>query len=402
MPTKLLLYAHNGGGLGHLSRQLKIAAFLQAEVGDLSILLLTQSSMAHAFPLPPGTDVVKLPEVLQRKEFVASKALPLPLEDVMQLRQRIMRTTALAYQPEFFLVDYSPLGVRQELLPILRALREAPRKAVIVCGLLDITGPSYIREQWQAVNAMPVLEELYDEIWVYGCQVLFDPIKEYQLSDTVAQKVKFCGYLGVDPPNRSAQAIREEVGVGHGKLVLVTVGGLGRDGFPVFDAYFRALEHIPNELEVHSVLVTGLELPLAQREILRVRSHQIARASSGSRSIRLLDFSPQLLDYLVASDVVVARGGYNTATEILSLGKQAIIVPLDSHTMEQVLRASLLEERDLARVIHPDRFSAELLAEALLCALNAPPILRERLLVAGFDLNGLLQVKAHFLRLLGR
>jgi len=82
MPTKLLLYAHNGGGLGHLSRQLKIAAFLQAEVGDLSILLLTQSSMAHAFPLPPGTDVVKLPEALLGKELLALKDLPMPLEAV--------------------------------------------------------------------------------------------------------------------------------------------------------------------------------------------------------------------------------------------------------------------------------------------------------------------------------
>ena len=402
MPTKLLLYAHNGGGLGHLSRQLKIAAFLQAEVGHLSILLLTQSSLTHVFRLPPGTDVVKLPEVLQRKEFVASKALPLPAEDVMGLRQQIVRATALAYQPDFFLVDYSPLGVRQELLPILRALRESPCKPMIVCGLLDMTGPSYIRNQWQAVRAIPALEELYDEIWVYGCQALFDPIKEYQLSDTVAQKVKFCGYLGVDPPNRSAQAIREELRIGHSKLVLATVGGLGGDGFPVLDAYLGAIQSLPRDLEIHSVLITGAELPSAQREILYHRSDQIARASSGSRSIRLLDFSPQFLDYLTASDVVVARAGYNTVTEILSFGKQAIIVPRDSYTMEQVLRASLLEERALARVIHPDRLAPEPLAEALLAALHAQPLPRQCLAAAGFDLNGLQQVKAHFLRLLGQ
>jgi predicted glycosyltransferase len=43
VPIKLLLYTHNGLGLGHLRRLLKIATFLQAEVGDLSILLLTES-----------------------------------------------------------------------------------------------------------------------------------------------------------------------------------------------------------------------------------------------------------------------------------------------------------------------------------------------------------------------
>ena len=98
----------------------------------------------------------------------------------------------------------------------------------------------------------------------------------------------------------------------------------------------------------------------------------------------------------------MARAGYNTATEILSLGKQAIIVPRDSHTMEQVLRASLLEERALARVIHPDQLAPEPLAEALLSALHAPPFPPQRLVSAGFDFNGLQQVKAHFLRLLGQ
>ena len=400
MPAKLLFYAHNGWGLGHLSRMVKIATLLQAEIHDLSILFLTQSSLVHVLRLPPGTDVVKLPEVLQKGQFAAPKRLPLPFEAVTQLRQRIMRATALAYQPHLLLVDHAPLGVRQELLPTLRALKEAPSKPVIVCGLLDLTGPSYVREHWQAVNAVPILEELYDEIWVYGCQALYDPIKEYELPDTVARKVRFCGYLGVKPPTRPPEAIRQELGVGRGKLVLVTVGGLGWDGFPVLDTYLEALECLPKDLELHSILFTGPELPLEQREILDRRRRQIASRFPWTRSVQLLEFSPRLLDFMAASDLIVARGGYNTVTEILSLGRRALIVPRIAPNLEQLTRASLFEERGLIRMLHPDHLSPRSLAEALLAALDGPPPSRQRLLEVGLEMNGLDEVKAHVLRLL--
>jgi predicted glycosyltransferase len=400
VPAKLLFYAHNGWGLGHLSRLLKIATILQAEIVDLSILLLTQSSLAHAFRLPPRTEVVKFPGVLQNQDGVISKALPIPFEAITQLRQRIMLATALAYEPHLFLVDYAPVGVRQELLPTLRALKDAPNRPVIVCGLLDLTGPSYVREQWRSVNAMPALEQVYDEIWVYGCQTLFDPIREYQLPDTIAQKVRFCGYLGVGPPARPPDAIRQELGAGQGKLILVTVGLPGWDGFPVLDAYLGALECLPKESEINSILVTGPEMPAEQQELLRQRSRRIVSRSPQTRAVQLIEFSPQLLDIMAASDVVVARGGYNTVTEVLSLGKRAVIIPRIAPNREQLLRASLFEERGLIGMLHPDRLSPEALAVSIAAALHAPPLPRQRLESVGLDLGGLHQVKANVLRLL--
>jgi len=400
MPTKLLLYTHNGLGLGHLSGLLKIAGFLQAEIGDLSILLLTESAQAYALSIPPGTDVVKFPGVLKTKDVAVSRALPLPFKDVAQLRERIIQATALAYQPHFFLVDYKPLGVEKELLSTLRILKDKPNKPVVVCGLLDMEESSDVRKRWQKEGEVSALEALYDEIWVYGCQALFDPIKEYQLPDAVAAKVRFCGYLGIAPPARSPEAIRRELGIGQGKLVLVTVGGQGWDGFPVLDAYLRALECLPKDQEVHSILFTGPDMPPEQCDILRQRCHRVASSHPGSPHIRLLEFSPQLLDYMAVSDVIVTRGGYNTVTEILSLGKQAIVIPRISPNREQFIRAALFERKGLIRMLHPDQLSPEALAEALLVAFSAPPLLRQHLEAEGLTLNGLESVRGHFLRLL--
>ena len=46
------------------------------------------------------------------------------------------------------------------------------------------------------------LEHLYDEIWVYGCQSHHDPIREHQFAEAAARKVRFCGYLDIEPRTR--------------------------------------------------------------------------------------------------------------------------------------------------------------------------------------------------------
>ncbi len=188
MPIKLLICTNETFGLGHLCRALRLSSSLQAVIHDLSILILTGSPMIHGFRLPPRVDSVKLPSLSKENQWVyTSKYLPLPFEEVKRLRERIIFETVFAYQPHLLLVDLRPVGVQGELLSTLRALNADQRRTALVLGLRDIVGePELVRARWQDDDAMPILEELYDEIWVYGCQALYDPIKEYQLPDTVA------------------------------------------------------------------------------------------------------------------------------------------------------------------------------------------------------------------------
>jgi len=401
MSLKLLICTNETLGLGHLRRALRISAFLQAGLPDLSILLLTGSSMLHGFPLPPNVDTIKLPSLLKksRREYT-SKHLPLPFEEVKRLRERIILETALAYEPHLFLVDHRPVGVGGELLPTLRALNEGQPKAVSVMLFRDIIlEPERIKAQWQELQAVGALEELYDEIWVCGCQSLFDPIKEYELSNSIAKKIRFCGYLGVERPVASTQETRHDLETAGKMFVLVTVGN-GRDGFPVLDTYLRALEILPKKQELFSLLVGGPDLPEAEQAVVRRRCEEMARIRP-ERPVKFIEFSPQFLEYMAAADLVVSMGGYNTLVEVLSLEKRALIIPRVHLGWEQLIRASLFERLGLIRMLHPDQLSPERMAEALLAALHTPPLSRDRLEAVGFDLNGLHQVKTHVLRLLG-
>jgi predicted glycosyltransferase len=245
---------------------------------------------------------------------------------------------------------------------------------------------------------MQALEEFYDEIWVYGCQNLYDPIKEYRFPDSVARKVRFCGYLDVEPPAASIADTRRALGVGHERLVLVTIGN-GRVGFNVLDAYLRALAQVPEDPPIVSLVVGGPELPADQREIVRRQCE--SGAAPHPRRV-FLDFSPKLLEYMAAADLVVSLAGYNTMMEVLRLEKRAVVVPFADPNQEQVLRASLLERCGLVRTISPAQLSPERMAESVTAALQDRPPTRQRLLELGFDFGGLARMAAGVARLLGR
>jgi predicted glycosyltransferase len=398
VPPRLLFISNEILGLGHLRIALRLSAAIRSELPDAAILVLTAASMIHAFPLPDGVEVVKIPGVLRafgKPGAYRPARLPVPVDDVRKLRERIILETARTFRPDICLVDYRPGGIGGELLPMLRILRR--RGAATILVLRDILDdPALVHERWRVDRGMVALKTLYDEIWVYGCQALYDPVKEYRFPAAVARKVRFCGYLDVEPPGGSADEIRRSLGVGNGRLVLVTVGN-GRVGFPLLEAYLGALEYLPRDLDLFSLIVAGPELPAAQRAVIRQRCD-----AAGSRRVTMVDFLSGFLDYMSAADLVVALGGYNTMSEVVSLGKRAVVVPYADEHQEQVLRAALLDRLGVIRTVAPDQLSADGLADALVAAFRDTPSSREHLRELGFEFGGLRCMTAHVARLLGR
>ena len=402
-PSKILIISNEILGLGHLRIALRLLACIRAELQDVSMLLITASSMAHAFPLPEGLDIIKIPGVTRLEgDLTAYRSLRLPIAfgEVKKLRQRIIWETVRTYRPDLMLVDYRPAGVGGELLSILRSLKRTHKTALVLLLRDILDDPTIVRARWQADQAMSALEE-YDEIWIYGCQNLYDPVRELKLPDTIVRKIQFCGYLDIEPPPTARREdIRQKLGVTDEPLVLVTIGN-GRVGFPVLEAYMAALAQLPSDLVLFSLIVGGPELPLQQQEIIERQLH-VSVTQYPCRPVRFFKFLPRLLDYMQASDLVVSLGGYNTVTEILRLEKRAIIVPYTSPNKEQLIRASLLESGGLIRTIHPDHLSPEILAESMLAALHETPPTRQRLQELGFDFAGLNRIKDNVIRLLGR
>jgi predicted glycosyltransferase len=248
----------------------------------------------------------------------------------------------------------------------------------LVLGMRDIEDdPEATRAEWEANGTRALHEEVYDCLLLYGERRVFDPVREYRMSPTAAAKLVPCGYLGGAQPVRSRQAVRRELDTGDRPLIVVTAGG-GGDGFTLLQAYLEALASDSTLCGVHSLVVTG---PLMAR-----RKRDLLRSAAYPDHLSFVEFTPDLVSYLAAADLVVSMAGYNTVCELLSLGVRALLVPRVRPRLEQRLRAERLAERGLARVLLPTDLTPKRLAAAIQATLASPPP-RVRL-----DLNGLARV----------
>jgi predicted glycosyltransferase len=358
--ARILVYSHDTYGLGNIRRMLAIATELAKSVEDASVLVLSGSPMVQGFRIAPQIDYVKLPSVTRTaRDGYATRSLGLAAEDVFELRANLALATVADFRPDVMLVDKKPFGVHNELEGAVYYAKTHLPSTSLVLVLRDILdGPEATRRAWRSGGFTAAIDRFYDRVAVLGTPDIFDMRREYALPPSVCAKLRFCGYIRRPAGNRSRSEVRGELGLSDAEqLVLVTPGG-GEDGERVVRAYAEALPIIHAAVGVRSLIVTGPEMPRAQREQIRCLSRDIP-------GVTIRDFTDDMMSYLDASDLVVCMGGYNTLCEVATLRKRAIVVPRVRPVEEQWIRAQRLAHAGLVASLHPDALTPAMLAEAV-------------------------------------
>lgn len=375
----ILMYSHDTYGLGHIRRTMSIASNLRA--GDVNVLILTGSPIAGRFVLPEKVDFVRIPGMIKKtNDEYQSLSIRIDPEHALNIRTSIILATAQSFQPDLFIVDKEPLGLKKEVLPTLQWLKKYSPATRSVLGLRDIMDDrETVRRDWQHKEVYRHLEELYAEIWVYGRRDIYDAVEEYAIPLPVQEKIHFTGYL----PRRGVSAkvaakTREQFCVQSGqKMVVLTTGG-GGDGFKMMDVYLAMFEAAPLK-GVQSVLVTGPFMPIEQRRELKKRARSLG--------IKVRPFYPRMEELFAAADLVVSMGGYNTICEILSQGTVSLIIPRDTPRKEQLLRAQALKARGLIDCIPWQELVVDGLRDKITGMLDNLDLYR--LPMQGFSLDGI-------------
>ena len=352
---RVLIYSHDTFGLGHLRRCSAIAHALCESNEDLSVLILSGSPIIGSFDFRSRVDFVRIPGVikLHNGEYT-SLTLPMAVDDTFAMRASIIQHTAEFFDPDIFIVDKEPLGLRGELAATLDVLKK--RGAHIVLGLRDVLDePRLLAPEWKRKNAIPALETYYDEIWVYGLPQVCEPLAEIDLPDSLRRKMIYTGYLrrfeGSKPVGQPAFTKTDK------PYILVTPGG-GGDGEILVDWVLRAYE-ADHDLPYASMIVLG---PFMQSER---RSEFIARADALDK-VYAITFEAHMESLAANAVGIVAMGGYNTFCEILSFDKKALIVPRTAPRLEQYIRTSRAEDLGLVSMLCDDGVrAAETMATAL-------------------------------------
>jgi len=336
--TRVLIYSHDSFGLGHLRRCRAIAHALVEAHKDMSVLILSGSPIIGSFDFRTRVDFVRVPGVIKRRNGeYTSLNLNIATEDTLAMRASILEHTAEIFDPDLFLVDKEPLGLRGEVRGTLEMLKA--RGTPLVLGLRDVMdGPELLAPEWQRKNAMPALVDLYDAIWVYGLPQICDPLEGLEVPESVRAKMRYTGYLRRALPQSGPPTPRPF----DRPHILVTPGG-GGDGDQLVDWVLSAYE-ADRSLPHPELVVLG---PFMQ---LR-RQGEFKRRAEALDDVAVLTFDTQPEKLLAEAVGVVAMGGYNTFCEILSFDRPAILVPRARPRLEQTIRAERAQALGLVSML---------------------------------------------------
>jgi predicted glycosyltransferase len=368
---KILMYSHDSYGLGHLRRTLALAeAFVGAET-DTSILILTGSTVSSAFRMSFGIDLVKLPSAVKVASRVYEPSrMSIDFENLKNLRSSLIMSAVKSFDPDAFIVDKAPLGMKREVYPSLEFLHAERPSTLTVLGLRDVMDdPARIRRNWREGGISPAIESFYDTILVYGPRKIYDPLPEYGLSAATLRRCHYVGYVGRASTLEEMSDLEFEPG-----YVLVTTGG-GGDGFNLLKNYLESLRG--PEPAFDSLLVTG---PMMDDASMR----KIERLARGLR-VRVMEFRADMERLILCAGAVVSMGGYNTTVELLAARKPALIVPRVEPRVEQLIRAERLADLGLVEMMHPNDLTPRLVRSKVEELLKRDPVSVPRVEV---DLSG--------------
>lgn len=339
--TRVLFYSHDSFGLGHLRRTLALARSVSEQSSEADSLILTGSSLASGYLLPPRVDTVKLPVVTKDEngEYRADR-LASDFERVRAVRSRLALAAAESFEPHVAVVDKTPLGLRGELVPALESLRASGR-CRLVLGLRDIEdSPANVRRQWRGTRMYDAIQRYYDAILVYGPPSSPDAIDCMGWEDLEAP-VHHVGYVGSVMPDAGPIDLPED-------YLLVTAGG-GADGRDMLAAVLGAIRK--ERLPCSTILITG--------PLMSARDVQYLLELARGLHVRVYEFRADMEAVVAGARAAVTMAGYNTVSELLGAGTPTLLIPRVLPREEQLMRARSLADAGLADMLHPNDLSPE-------------------------------------------
>jgi len=317
---RLLFYAVNGLGLGHVTRLLAIARKVRTRAPGAEIVFFT-SSEAEDVIFREGFAAFKVPSKTLRAEAHLRPAT------YARMLQTVTLNLLASFHPHVLIVDTFPAGTMQELLPVLRwdsrkvFVYRVQRPEVAHSPLMQNTLQLYdlaIIPHHEGEEETPLPEGL-ERIWT-GPILIRDRTEAKPRAE--ARQI-----LGLPP---------------DGPALYVTFGGGGDAAMD--DALMETLgvwEHGsegvlgPNAPPLPHFNTPSLHLAVAVAPLYRGRFLR-------REGVTPVSYYP-MAELYPAFDAALSAAGYNTAMELLHHGVPAAFVPFPRQVDDQEARARRIE-----------------------------------------------------------
>ena len=363
----VLLYAHDGRGLGHVSRSVAIGLALRRLFPQLRVLLVTGSGRVGDLVGPAPLDWLKLPSYASRIRDgrVESCAGPSRFadQDLARLRRRSLVEIMDLYRPRTVLCDHTPQGKHRELVP---AQDVCPDSAWFL-GIRGVVGQV---NQVFSDRARAVFQRRFQGLLWYGDDTVLGQDILARLKEQFGASPRVQGYV-----SRLRELAHWQSGLARGGQGAEPLAGTvalpwsGPDSRRLLKSCLDALSALGPGHGLWRIFV-GPGLAAAARE---VPSHVVLEPVGSG-------YGPAL----ARSRCALLYGGTNSLTDILHLGIPGVILVRELRDREQEHHLQLLVRAapDLLHPLPESAADADTLADMLRACLAARPA------VPDINLNG--------------
>lgn len=354
MRLDILIYAHDGRGLGHVSRSLAIGMALRRLYPELKILFISGCGFTAELLGRAPLDWLKLPAY--KTEVVGGQSHGIPGDSMFsdtelgELRRRHIAHVVTTYNPRLVLVDHTPQGKHRELL---QALEEAPDDCKWVLGVRGVVGA--VKQATISVTR-EIFQKYYRGLLWYGDTRVLGKEHCRALTQQYGVAPYECGYVSRLGEyflcNRQEGEKRLWAGV-------VSVPWIGEKTVHFLQCLAQALQDIPLQYGVWCLFIDTDGT---------TKKSFVASLFSDLQNCRLRQPGSSYSDVLMNAQTAVIYGGYNSLVDVLIAQVPALIILREMKDQEQQDHVHCLQQTrgDTFKSLSEDDITAEQLQTLLL------------------------------------
>lgn len=365
---RVMLFAYDGTGLGHLMRLVRIAGCMK---DDFNPLIVT-GHRAVCLVIPDNIEFIRLP-VFNRH---AEQQLDLKGHS---LSIKAFRSDSISYivklfKPDVFITDYLPAGKKGELLQVIT--NSNCLKYLVMRG--DIGSMDQLNDVVFTTENNALIQQFYERVFIASDPRFKDFSSEPSIPDCVRNKFQHVGYVCNQISMGDVEAMRSARGLtGKDKWVVCSAGG-GRMGE----------ELIRTCLEIaRSGRFDGVKFDIVRGYYSDLPWQNNAYVNQSLCSDIIYSRSTDLLPLMHASaDCVICSGGYNSLLETIQ-GREKHVLAYSVQVGENEQVRNILNFRQFYPIHHIQRLDS--LPDDLARSIEAPP---QKTTMPHLDTNGAQQI----------
>ncbi len=335
----LLIYAHDGRGLGHAGRSIAVAMAFRRLFPELKLLFVSGTAMTAQLIGTAPIDWLKLPAyataVIDGKSTGTSGPSNFSDADLGSLRAQALCQIIRLYRPRCVLADHMPQGKHKELLPALAASKEFA--TLWVLGVRAIVGT--VAGVWSDLARNTFAQNYHALLW-YGDSSVLGRSALARLQDQFGVAAKETGYVSrmaerLQLPGSAAADQPPLAGV-------ISMPWMTKQSADVLDRLAEALAQLGDHFGSWRLFLSPL---------LNVDHSHIA---TKLKALAFCTISPPDDTYLTAlarSRAAVIYGGYNSLTDVLFARTPGLVLQREMQDREQPQHLKALVEANAARLI---------------------------------------------------